>query len=132
MEKLIVSRHPAAIEFIRRTLLEFAKAPVMAEVTAQDVRGKSVAGNIPLHLAVAAHDVWAVEFEGTPPRGAEYGLKEMEAAGARIARYAVTALAEDDITPREAADRAGSAHYALSAQLDEAEHYIKVLQRNIT
>ncbi len=132
MEKLIVSRHPAAIDFIRRTLPQFAKATVTAEVTAQDVRGKSVAGNLPLHLAAAAHDVWAVEFEGAPPRGAEYGLKEMQAAGARLARYAVTALAEEEPTPHETADLAGRAHYAISIQLDEAEHFIKVLQKTIT
>lgn len=81
---VIVSRHPAAIDFIREELPEFTDAPVMASVTPDDVRGKVVAGNLPLHLAAVAATVYAVEFSGAPPRGAEYGVAEMRAAGAQI------------------------------------------------
>lgn len=90
--RLIVSRHQAAIDFIRQELPEFADAPVLASVGADDVRGAVVAGNLPLHLAALAAEVLAVEFAGAPPRGAEYGIAEMRAAGARIARYRVTAI----------------------------------------
>lgn len=86
---LIVSRHPAAIEFIRREAPHFADAPVIASVTADDVRGVVVAGNLPLHLAREAAEVWAVEFAGTPPRGTEYTLEDMGAAGARLTPYIV-------------------------------------------
>jgi hypothetical protein len=90
--RVIVSRHPAAVEFIRRAAPEFAGAPVLAEAKPEDVRGKIVAGNLPLHLAALAEEVWAVEFEGEPPRGREYGLEEMLAAGAALRRYRVRAL----------------------------------------
>lgn len=89
MKTIIVSRHPAAVEFIRREAPEFADALVLAQATADDVRGATVAGNLPLHLAALAAEVWAVEFEGGPPRGAEYGVAEMDAAGARLTRYVV-------------------------------------------
>jgi len=86
---VIVSRHPAAVSFIRAECPEFADAEVLASATAEQVRDAIIAGNLPLHLAVEAREVWAVEFAGSAPRGAEYGLDEMRAAGARIAKYAV-------------------------------------------
>lgn len=93
MKCVIVSRHPAAIEFIQRCHpLETSAAPVLASATPEDVRGKVVYGNLPLHLAALAEEVWAVEFSGTPPRGTEYGVEEMEAAGACLRRYRVTAI----------------------------------------
>jgi hypothetical protein len=58
-------------------------------VTAEDVRGKTVYGVLPLHLAAAAASVWAIEFSGAPPRGQEYTLPEMVASGARLRPYVV-------------------------------------------
>jgi len=89
MEYIIVSRHKATTEFVRSYGAPWADAPQVASATADLVRGKSVAGNLPLHLAASAAEVWAVEFSGTAPRGAEYTLAEMKAAGARLAAYTV-------------------------------------------
>ena len=86
---IIVSRHPAAVEFIREEMPELADAEVFASVTAQDVEGKVVVGNLPLSMACLAAEVIAVEFEGAPPRGQEYGVEDMRAAGAKLARYRV-------------------------------------------
>lgn len=122
MDRIIVSRHPAAVEFIARELgghlsdhghgLQYVvvprwkrgggvvcndpaspydRIPVLASATADDVRGKVVYGNLPLHLAALAAEVVAIEFSGIPPRGAEYTLVDMDAAGARLAAYTVTA-----------------------------------------
>lgn len=65
--------------------------PVHSSVTADDVRGKHVVGNLPLHLAALCASVTAIEFEGAPPRGTEYTREEMERAGARLVRYTVVA-----------------------------------------
>jgi hypothetical protein len=87
---VIISRHPAAVEFIRATDARFTEAPVITgNATPDDVRGCIVAGNIPLSLAALAVEVVAVEFDGAPPRGSEYGVAEMAAAGARLASYIV-------------------------------------------
>lgn len=91
---LIVSRHPAAVEFIRRTDPRFAEAPVLHTASESEVRGAIVAGNLPLHLAAVAAEVVAVEFSGPAPRGQEYGLEDMLRAGARLRRYRVEALGE--------------------------------------
>ena len=89
---IIVSRHPAAVAFIRQAAQLPESVPVIASATADDVCGKVVYGNLPLHLAAHARAVVAVEFEGAPPRGAEYGLEEMIAAGARLQVYSIDRL----------------------------------------
>lgn len=89
---IIVSRHPAAIEFIRQEANLPTDTPVIAQATAADVAGKTVYGNLPLHLAALAEAVYSVEFTGQPPRGQEYDLAAMVAAGATLRGYRVTAL----------------------------------------
>lgn len=88
---VIVSRHPAAVEFIRASDERFQDAPIITgNATPDDVMGRIVAGNIPLSLARFAEEVIAVEFDGAPPRGAEYTAADMAAAGARLASYRVS------------------------------------------
>jgi hypothetical protein len=88
-KRIIVSRHAGAVEFVRRELPEFADAPVLASVTAADVHGAEVAGNLPLDLAAQADVVYAITFAGQPPRGQEYTLDDMDAAGASIRGFVV-------------------------------------------
>jgi CxxC motif-containing protein len=94
---VIVSRHPAAVEFILEVSGLPVDTPVLTgNVSREDVLGKRVYGNIPMSLASVAAEVNAVEFDGAPPRGAEYGVEEMKAAGARISRYRVELLSTCD------------------------------------
>jgi hypothetical protein len=98
MKCVIVSRHAAAIEFIRRELpAVFADAPVLASATASQVRGMVVAGNLPLDLACEAQYVWAITFAGQPPRGQEFTLADMDAAGAQLAPYVVQRASRDTL-----------------------------------
>lgn len=89
MERLIVSRHQATIDMIREWLPEFADAPVLASASPDDVRGKAVAGNLPLDLAVLAAEYHTIVFDSIPPRGAEWTAAELRAAGARMQEYLV-------------------------------------------
>ncbi len=139
MSSVIVSRHPATVEFIAKqlgataifgrdktnraavcmtnkdgrlmphmvptsTIVSVAKMvsvgpgrqesewiiPVITgNATSADVEGKTVYGNIPLHLAAMANEVVALEFDGPPPRGAEYALEDMVVAGAKLNSYVV-------------------------------------------
>ncbi len=82
MRYVIVSRHKATVEFILEQVPEAAGCPVISTATVADVQDKIVIGNIPMGLGAEADAVWAVEFDGAPPRGQEYGLAEMHAAGA--------------------------------------------------
>lgn len=89
---VIVSRHAAGIEFVKQHLaaggIDTDKVKVIAQASADDVRGMDVYGNLPLHLAAVAWTVWAIEFD-TPPRGLEYTLDDMRKAGARLQAYTV-------------------------------------------
>lgn len=99
---VIVSRHEAAIEFIRQHAPEFRFARIITgNATAADVRGQIVAGNVPLHLAALCHTVVAVEFDGAPPRGAEYSAQDMVAAGARLTAYRVATVPDPPTFERE-------------------------------
>jgi putative CRISPR-associated protein (TIGR02620 family) len=86
---IIVSRHPGAIAWLLEKYPELADVPIKAEVTAADVVGAVVIGNLPLHLAAQALHVVVIEFTGAPPRGAEYGPEEMDKCGARLRTYYV-------------------------------------------
>jgi len=107
-ERVIVTRHPAAVAFIRRERPDFCEAPVMESATPADVRRRWVAGNVPLHLAALADMVIAVEFTGPPPRGGEYSLADMDAAGARLREYRVAS-----VKPQTAESVRGDAELAL-------------------
>lgn len=85
---VIVSRHPAAIEFIKQEARLPEDTPVIEQATEADVEGKDVYGNIPLHLAALAATVHVVEFKD-PPRGQEYTIEDMRRAGATIRSYIV-------------------------------------------
>ena len=86
---VIVSRHPAAIEFIKNTAGLDDTVPVLASAKEEDVRGKVVYGNLPLNLACEASLVVSVEFLHGAPRGQEYTLEDMENAGATLTAYTV-------------------------------------------
>jgi hypothetical protein len=93
MKDIIISRHPAAVEFVRRERPELVDAPVVAQATAEDVRGRRVFGNLPLSLAAVAAEVWVIEFSGDPAsRGQEYDLAAMDAAGAHLVGYVIRAV----------------------------------------
>lgn len=93
METVIVSRHNGAVALIHREMPETLDTPILSgTIGPDDVRGRRVVGNLPLHLAALAAEVVVVEFAAQPPRGQDLTLPEMDAAGARLARYRVTPL----------------------------------------
>jgi hypothetical protein len=75
-----------------REELELFDAEVVADATPDVVRGAIVYGNLPLHLAALADEVWAVGFKTTPPRGVDLSRAVMEAHGIHVAGYKVMEL----------------------------------------
>jgi putative CRISPR-associated protein (TIGR02620 family) len=92
MEYLIVTRHQGAVEFIKEEAPEFVDAPVLTSVSPDDVRGKTIAGVLPLQLAAEAAEVVAIDFGSEVRGGQDLTVAEMRTAGARLRRYRVTAL----------------------------------------
>lgn len=91
-ETVIVSRHAGAVEWLRRQGIEGA---VIEQATAEDVRGRIVVGNLPLHLAAEAHQIGSIDLPGVTreQRGRDLTPEEMQAAGAVIRWYIVAAVA---------------------------------------
>src|SRR3990167_6811698 len=106
--KLIVSRHPALVEWLKSIGPEWADAEVeTGNVSTDRIAGREVAGPLPLHLIARTARYWAVEFAGAPPRGTEYSVTEMEQAGARLVEYRVQAVPVQEAVEVEWSDRQG-------------------------
>ena len=90
-QTVIVSRHAGAIEWLRR---QGITGTVIEQANVADVRGKVVVGNLPLHLAAAAHQVGSIDLPGLTreQRGKDLSAEEMDAAGAVIRWYVVEAI----------------------------------------
>jgi|GEM_PF-3532606 len=105
---MVVTRHRGAAEWVAsqwggllsddgsEILLPADGIPVYAEADEQLVAGRTVVGNLPLWLASKCRAVGAIEFDGAPPRGAEYTAADMDKAGARIRWYTVEMFEESD------------------------------------
>jgi hypothetical protein len=89
--RVIVSRHEATIQWLREEL-DLFDAEVVTDATPDAVRGAIVYGNLPLHLAALADEVWAVGFKTTPPRGVELDRATMDECGVHVAGYKVMEL----------------------------------------
>lgn len=86
--RVIVTRHRGLVEWLRRKGIE---GEVIAHATEDDVRGKDVIGNLPLHLANVALSVTVVDMPYLPPelRGQDLSPEQMDEAGATLRRYVV-------------------------------------------
>lgn len=107
------------------------RIPVLrGNVAVDDVREKHVYGNIPLHLAAAASVVSAVEFDGAPPRGQEYGLDEMLKAGARVTDYVIQRT-EDHFADHVEHHRAGrlNGEAAVAGDLSDEQLLAELARR---
>ena len=91
-ETVIVSRHAGAIEWLRR---QGIAGTVIEQAIPEDVRGRVVIGNLPMHLAAEAHQVGSIDLPGLAreQRGRDLTPEEMDAAGACIRWYVVAAVA---------------------------------------
>ena len=123
---VIVSRHEGAVKWLAQCGIT---GPVISgNATPDDVRGKVVVGNVPLHLAALAARVASIDMPAlrADQRGADLTPAEMDAAGASINWYVVrdvasieSQIAEADADARET-DRASD-----SAEDMEIGAYLK-------
>lgn len=88
---VVVTRHPALIEFLLDAGLVPTGTPVISHATADDVRGKHVFGVLPLSLAVLAKSITEVGLNLPPElRGVELSLAQVHAHTTGIQKYFVT------------------------------------------
>lgn len=80
---VIVTRHPALVDYLRELGVADDATPVKSHVSADDVRGRHVCGVLPLHLAAEAASVTEIPLALTPgDRGLELSIERIrEIAG---------------------------------------------------
>jgi putative CRISPR-associated protein (TIGR02620 family) len=90
MKTIIVSRHEGAIAWLlSKPEIAAQNPPVLrGDVSAEDVSGNIVYGNLPMHLAALAAEINIVEFIAAPPRGVDYTMEQMK-ENAVIRKYHV-------------------------------------------
>ena len=83
MQKVIVTRHKALIDLLKKRGLADDSTPVLAHASLEDVRDKHVIGVLPLSLAAAAAMVTEIPLKLTPElRGKELDIDTLrEIAG---------------------------------------------------
>lgn len=105
MRTIIVTRHPGALEWLRKHYpelfettyqedpavdLEVVEPIVVAHAEPVGVAGNRVIGVLPFHLAALAAEYWHLDISvPAEARGKELTCAEMERYGARLTRYLV-------------------------------------------
>ena len=84
--RVVVTRHPALVEFLRELGLITGDEPVVTHAAPNDVQGKHVIGVLPLALAALAASVTEVPLALEPgDRGKELYVERLrEIAGAPV------------------------------------------------
>jgi putative CRISPR-associated protein (TIGR02620 family) len=93
MSKIIVTKHQAALEFLKRMGIHDAAIYRHIDVSLVN-EDMTIIGNVPLHLAAKVKDVMAIEFHNLPNnrRNDELTLDDMIQFGAHLKRYKVRRL----------------------------------------
>ena len=90
METVIVTRHPALLQYLQKQGLVPADTPVLAHASEADVQGKHVIGVLPMRLASVTAKLTEVSM--TVPaelRGQELSLEQIEALNPTLTTYVV-------------------------------------------
>ena len=86
--KILVTRHPALVEYFSNMGITFDK--VITHATAEDVTGNDVYGVLPLHLASLANIVTTVDMDlPAEMRGKELSLTDIETYFTGMSTYQV-------------------------------------------
>lgn len=90
---IVVTRHPALVQFLLEQGLIHAGVPVISHASPEQVRGRHVIGVLPLSLASLAESVTEVPLSLPPElRGVELTLEQVREYAGRPVTYKVTAV----------------------------------------
>ena len=111
MGNIVITRHPALVEYLVETGLVPADAPCISHAEASDVAGKHVIGVLPLRLAAMAQSITEIPLDiPAELRGQELTIEQVRryagepvryfvrTEGATVAHAVSTANAVDNIT----------------------------------
>lgn len=90
IDTVVVTRHPALLEYLREKEIVGEDVRVIAHATPDDVRGKRVIGVLPHHLSSLADSVTEVELNVPAElRGVELTLEQVREYARSIRTYRV-------------------------------------------
>ena len=93
MDKIIVTRHQALIDYLKEIGIIDGNEPIVAHATADDVRDKHVIGVVPLSLACLAKKVTEVPLLiPSSMRGKELSIDDMRRYADSPVTYKVTVI----------------------------------------
>lgn len=88
---VVVTRHPALVEYLTELGVVPAGTEVVAHATAEQVRGRHVFGVLPLHLAAEAASVTEVTLHVPAElRGVELTLEQVRQFAGPLVEYKVS------------------------------------------
>ena len=97
MENIVITRHPALVDYLRELGVVPPDTPVIAHATPAQVAGRHVFGVLPLSLAAHAARVTEIPLRLTADdRGKELSLERVKAIALPPATYVVRAVLRDD------------------------------------
>lgn len=97
---LVVTRHPALVEYLRERGLVDETTPVVSHVTdPSEIEGKVVAGVLPLHLAAACYAVVEIPLALAPEdRGRELSIERLREIAGEPRVFSVAGITKGELT----------------------------------
>lgn len=93
MNKIVVTRHPALVQYLKEIGIIDENTPVLEHATKEDVAGKHVIGVLPLELASEAKYVTTINLNMTKEhRSRELTLEDMKEIAGEITTYKVSRM----------------------------------------
>jgi hypothetical protein len=93
MEIVVVTRHPALVEYLIEKRIIDQHATVVTHATVEQVRGKHVVGVLPLRLAAMAACITEVPLIVPPEmRGVELTVEDVRKFAGEPATYSVNTI----------------------------------------
>jgi len=90
---IVVTRHPATVELLRENGIDVDNAKVVTHTTSDEVRGKVVAGVLPLSLASECKAVIVADLKlSSDDRGKELNLDELRKRFIGLSIYKVNKI----------------------------------------
>ncbi len=93
--ELVVTRHPALLEYLQAIGLATEQTLVVSHATKEDIQGKDVCGVLPHSLSCFCNTFTEIPLNLTPEmRGKELNLKELWAIAMPAKTYIIKEIAE--------------------------------------
>ena len=90
---LVVTRHPALVEYLREQGIISGSVEVISHATPEQVEGRHVIGVLPLHLAAVAKSVTVVPLNVPAElRGQELNLEQVRKYAGPVTTYKVEVI----------------------------------------